>query len=82
MEGSALRKTLTELQRTGILEYCKNIIVDRDSQSTKIINENDDCKHIVIRYDPGHIKKSLVNTLLKVKIYICLYFQANTLSFQ
>ena len=49
-----------------ILQLCKNIIIDRDSTSTKRIRELEIANGIQIRYDPGHIKKSIINQLLKL----------------
>ena len=40
--------------------------MDRDSTATKLVNDSPLCGHLTIRYDPGHIKKSLVNQMLKV----------------
>ena len=68
MEGAALRQALRELHDRGILQMCKNIIMDKDSTSSKIISESPLCKHITIRYDPGHAKKNFINQLLKVSL--------------
>lgn len=66
MEGAALRQSLTELHNKGILPMCKNIVIDKDSSSTKTMKSLAICQHITVRYDPGHAKKSFVNQLLKV----------------
>ena len=72
MEGFGFEKALDELQSLGVLQYCANIIIDKDSKTTNVVENHPHCRHIKIRYDPGHIKKSLVKQLLKVNYRKCL----------
>ena len=69
MEGTALKQVLRELHTRQLLQKCSNIVMDKDSTSTSIINQLAICQHITIRYDPGHAKKSFVNQLLKVRLF-------------
>jgi hypothetical protein len=66
MEAEGLRRVLRHLHAIGLLQTAKNVILDKDSGATKVILEDPNCSHIQIRYDPGHIKKSLVGQLLKL----------------
>jgi hypothetical protein len=59
MESCALQQCIQHLESIGVLRLCKNIIMDKDSSATKTIRGLSICNHISIRYDPGHVKKSL-----------------------
>jgi hypothetical protein len=72
MEAEALRDCLKKLERLGLLRFCQNIVMDKDSKSGKVIKELPECRHITIRYDPGHVKKSIVKQLLKVSLINCI----------
>jgi hypothetical protein len=53
MEGDGLRWVLDQLQELGILQYCKNIVMDKDSSTTAIVKAHPHCTHIETRIDPG-----------------------------
>jgi hypothetical protein len=72
MEAAALRDCLKKLEGLGLLQFCQNIVMDKDSKSGKVIKELPECRHITIRYDPGHVKKSIVKQLLKVSLINCI----------
>jgi len=66
MEGRALKEVLRDLEEKKLLTHCENVIIDKDSSSTNIIQGLRKASHVRIRYDPGHAKKSFVSQLLKV----------------
>ena len=67
MESEGLRRALRYLHAKGILALADDIVMDKDSSATKTVTEMKDiCSHLTLRYDPGHIMKSLVGQLLKL----------------
>ncbi len=66
MEPEGLRRALRYLHEKGILTLASDIVMDKDSSATKTVEELKICKHLTLRYDPGHVSKSLVNQLLKL----------------
>ena len=64
MEPEGLRRALKYLHSKGILALASDIVMDKDSSATRTVTDMIDiCSHLTVRYDPGHIKKSLVGQL-------------------
>ena len=68
MEGHALRNIVRTLHSKGLLQLATDCVMDKDSTASKIFKEEFAtwCQHLKIRYDPGHVKKSLINNLKQV----------------
>ncbi len=69
MEGHALRAALRYLHDQGILSMATDIIMDKDSTASSIIKDEltSITGHLKVRYDPGHVMKSMVNQLRQVR---------------
>ena len=83
MEPEGLRRALKYLHSKGILALASDIVMDKDSSATRTVTDMIDiCSHLTVRYDPGHIKKSLVGQLLKLfgeqTRYTCLAHRIGT----
>jgi hypothetical protein len=66
MEAVGMTWALTDLAHTGLLPLIKFWVSDKDMSVKKILRENPLTSHIRVLYDPGHIKKNLVNNIKKI----------------
>jgi hypothetical protein len=66
MDG--VKALFTYLKDNAILDRVSAIIVDKDTKVRKYVRERSDCDHIEYYYDPGHVKKNLMKSLITLSI--------------
>lgn len=64
MEVKALGQFLDWMKDRELLENVATIVMDKDSSAPVYIKNREDCRHIEVKFDPGHVKKSLQKQLI------------------
>jgi hypothetical protein len=63
MEAVGMTWALKAVQITGLLPLVRYWVSDKDLSVARILRENKATAHMKLLYDPGHIKKNLVNSI-------------------
>jgi hypothetical protein len=66
METCCMQRVLEDLNERGVLKLVTHWVSDKDASAAKVLRDYPGSSHIKILYDPGHVKKNIIQFIKRL----------------